>query len=124
MNESNKYILVAEDDKFYANVYRVKLAKEGYQVMVVGNGEELLTEARKKTPDLILLDLIMPGKDGFETLQELKADPKLKSVKVVIMSNLGQTEDVAKAKGLGADDYMVKTNISVQELMSKISSYF
>ncbi|KKR81119.1 MAG: Response regulator receiver protein [Candidatus Daviesbacteria bacterium GW2011_GWA1_41_61] len=118
-----KYILVGEDDKFYANIYKIKLAKEGFDVEVVGDGEQVLTSARQKKPDLILLDLIMPVKDGFETLKELKADPKLKDIKVVVSSNLGQEEDIKKTVQLGAVDYLTKANLSIQEVVDKIRGY-
>ncbi|MBI4130467.1 response regulator [Candidatus Roizmanbacteria bacterium] len=120
---SKKFILVAEDDIFYANIYKVKLTKEGFDVLVVGNGEWVLRSARKRKPDLILLDLVMPIKDGFETLKELKADPTLADIRVVVLSNLGQEEDMQKAKAMGAADYLVKTNISIQEVVGKIKHY-
>lgn len=120
---AKKYILVAEDDKFYANIYKTKLTKEGYEVVVVGDGAQAMKLARQKKPDLILLDIVMPVKDGFETLRELKADANLKSVKVVVLSNLGQEEDIKKAKELGAQDYIVKANVSIQQMMSKIKSF-
>lgn len=121
--EVKGYILVAEDDRFYANIYKTKLAKEGYEVVVTGDGVQALKVAREKKPALIILDLIMPVKDGFETLKELKADAVLKSVKVVVLSNLGQEEDIKKAKDLGAVDYLVKTNLSITEMMEKIKGY-
>lgn len=117
------YILVAEDDKFYANVFKTKLSKEGFEVVVARDGEQTLKAARAKKPDLILLDLIMPIKDGFEALKELKADEKLEGIKVVVLTNLGQNEDIKKAKDLGADDYFVKTNISIQEMVDKVKQY-
>jgi DNA-binding response OmpR family regulator len=118
-----KHILVAEDDKFYANIYRKKLTAEGYDVQIAENGEIALELARKQKPDLILLDLVMPIKDGFSVLKDLKADPNLKDVKVLVLSNLGQDEDVNKAVGLGAADYLVKTNLSIQEMMDKVKEY-
>lgn len=120
---TKKFILVAEDDKFYANIYQVKLAKEGYEVRVAEDGEQTLSEMKKRKPDLLLLDLIMPVKDGFEVLREMKADSILKDIKVLVLSNLGQEEDIKKAKDLGADDYLVKTNMSIQEMMEKVKSY-
>jgi len=118
-----KSILVAEDDPFYANIYRVKLAKEGFDVEIAGNGEKALEAIRRKKPDLLILDLIMPVKDGFAVLKELNADAALKDVKVVVLSNLGQAEDVKKAKDLGAKDYIIKTNVSIQEMVTKIRGY-
>ncbi|MDO8498671.1 MAG: response regulator [bacterium] len=118
-----KFILVGEDENFYANIYKVKLAKEGFEVQVVGDGEMLLKAARDKKPDLIILDLIMPVKDGFETLAELKADPELKNVKVVVCSNLGQQEDIKRAKEMGALEYLTKAGLSIQEMVDKIRGY-
>ena len=122
-SQRRKFVLVAEDDIFYANVYKLKLTKEGYDVEVAPNGEWAIRYAQKRKPDLILLDLVMPIKDGFETLRDLKADPNLKDVNVVILSNLGQEEDIEKAKKLGALDYWVKTDISIQELIEQVKKY-
>ncbi|HYD35661.1 MAG TPA: response regulator [Vitreimonas sp.] len=120
---TKRYVLVAEDDVFYSNIFKLKLTAAGYETVVVSDGQQLLTAAKKKLPDLILLDLIMPIMDGFETLQALKKDPNLKTVKVVIMSNLGQEEDVQKTMGLGAEDYLIKTNLSVQEMVAAVQKY-
>lgn len=122
-NKSVKFILVAEDDKFFANIYRVRLAQEGYDVKVVENGEEALAAVRERKPDLILLDLIMPVKDGFETLKELKEDPNLKDIKVIVVSVLGQEEDFKRAQELGASGYFVKTDISIHDMVNKLKEY-
>ena len=120
---NKKTILVAEDDSFYSNIYKFKLNKEGFDVQTANNGDEALKLAKEHKPDLILLDLIMPIKDGFETLKELKLDPALKDVKVIVISNLGQDEDITRTKELGAQDYLVKANMSIQEMMDKVKSY-
>ncbi|HLB60960.1 MAG TPA: response regulator [Patescibacteria group bacterium] len=117
------FVLVAEDDQFYANIYKVKLAKEGYDVTVVGNGEWVLSVAKKRKPNIILLDLVMPVMDGFETLKALKKDPELANINVIILSNLGQDEDIQTAKSLGAKDYLIKANNSIQEVVAKIKQY-
>lgn len=121
--KNKKTILVAEDDSFYANIYKFKLTKEGFIVETANNGDEAIKIAKENKPDLILLDLIMPIKDGFETLKELKQDPALKDIKVIVISNLGQDEDIARTKELGAQDYLVKANMSIQEMMDKVKSY-
>ena len=118
-----KTILVAEDDSFYSNIYKFKLNKEGFKVETATNGNETLEQTKIHKPDLILLDLIMPIKDGFETLKELKEDPSLKDIKVIVISNLGQDSDITRAKELGAQDYLVKANMSIQEMMDKVKSY-
>ena len=115
--------MVAEDDKFYSGVYKIKLTAEGYDVGLAKNGEEVIKLAKERMPDLLLLDLIMPVKDGFTTLSELKKDKKLKNIKVIIMSNLGQEEDINKAKTLGASEYLIKSNYSLQEMVDKIKGY-
>lgn len=119
-----KTILIAEDDKFLSNAYRIKLTKLGYEVVIVTDGEQVINYLKENpTPDLLLLDLIMPVKDGFETLREIKLMEKIKKLPIIVASNLGQNEDVKKAKELGAVDYIVKSDLSLQELADKIGSY-
>lgn len=92
-------------------------------MLVAGNGSEALELARKNKPDIILLDLIMPIKDGFQALQELKADQELKDTKVIILSNLSQEEDRQRAMDMGAIDYIVKANVSFREIISQIKRH-
>lgn len=116
-------VLVAEDDRAYANIYRVKLTNEGFEVDIAVNGSEAITKAKTSKPDLILLDLIMPEKDGFDVLEILQSDSQLKKVPVIIFSNLGQEEDLERAKKMGAVDYLIKANISIHEMVDKVKSY-
>lgn len=118
----NKFVLVVEDDPFYANIYKTKLKKEGIDAEVVINGDAAMAMAKKRKPALILTDLIMPGKDGFATLEEVKADPELKDVKVIVLSNLSQEEDIRRVKELGAAEYLIKASVSIQEVIDKIKS--
>ena len=117
-----KKILVAEDDKFLSNAYRVKLTKAGFDVKVAGDGAEALTILQTFIPDLILLDLVMPVKDGFATLEVIKADEKLKAIPVIVASNLGQKEDCDRALKLGAKDFVIKSDLSLDTLIQKIHS--
>ena len=117
-----KLVLVIEDDPFYSNIYRMKLEKENIRAEVAVSGDAGIAIARKEKPALILTDLIMPGKDGFEILRELKADPNLKDVPVIVLSNLSQEEDMRRAKELGAAEYLVKANISIQDVVEKVKS--
>lgn len=119
---NNKKVMVAEDDKFLAGAYKVKLAKAGFDVLVVSDGEEVISQLETFKPDLILLDLIMPVKDGFTTLSELKKG-KHKDIPVVVASNLGQTEDIKKGISMGAVDYIVKSDTSLDELIEKIRKH-
>lgn len=117
------FVVVAEDDPFYLKVYQTRLGKEGYDVALAKNGNEAITAARERKPDLMLLDLMMPEKDGFETLEEMHTDPVLKDVKVIILSNLSQEEDIVRLRALGAVDYVVKANVSFNEILEKIREH-
>ncbi len=122
MNNPKK-ITIAEDDQFLSNAYRVKLTKEGYNVKMVADGQELIDSLKTDKPDLIILDLLMPKKDGFEALKEIKANPNLKNVPVIIASNLGQTNDIDQGMKLGASDYIVKSDLSLEDLVKKIKDF-
>jgi two-component system, OmpR family, alkaline phosphatase synthesis response regulator PhoP len=113
-------ILVAEDDKFLQSAYKVKLTKEGFEIKTAADGNEVLEVLKTFTPDLILLDIVMPNKDGFAALSEIKKDPKLKDIPVLITSSLSQKEDVQKGKDLGAVEYVVKSDTSLKDLVAKI----
>ena len=117
-----KRVLIAEDDKFIANAYRAKLEKAGFELQMAGDGEEVLRILEVWVPDLILMDLIMPKRDGFSALEEIKKNPKWKSIPVLVASNLGQKEDVDRAEELGADGYIVKSNMGINDLVTKINS--
>lgn len=117
------YVLIVEDDPFYSKIYTTKLHKENLEAKVVGNGDEALRAVRQELPKLILLDLIMPGKDGFQTLEELKQDKDLKDVPVVVLSNLSQEEDIKRVMDLGAKEYIIKSNIPIGDLITKIKGY-
>ncbi len=113
-------ILVADDDRFLASAIRLKLTKEGFEVRVASDGDEALAALKEFVPDLILLDLVMPNKDGFATLTEIKANPAWKNIPVIIASNLGQKEDIDKGWELGAADYVVKSDMALKDLVAKI----
>jgi len=121
-NESKKRIIVAEDDLFYAKVYKYQLIKAGFEVFMAKNGDEALKLARESKPDLIILDLIMPVKNGFDTLKELKVDSELSAVPVIAVTNLGQEGDIKEVQALGVDDYFVKSNLSVTEMVEKVKA--
>src|SRR3989344_2107708 len=114
-------VLVVDDDEFFRKVYASKLKAEGFEVSTASNGEEALKSVSEEKPDLILLDLIMPQKDGFEVLEDMGKDPDLKKIPVVIFSTLEQKEDVDRAMELGAADYINKSEVNVDDLKSKLS---
>lgn len=116
-------ILVAEDDRFLSTAYRAKLTKSGFEVQMATDGEEALTAlADGFNPDIILLDLVMPRKDGFATLEGIRAQAQYAQTPIIVASNLGQKEDLDKAKGLGATDYVIKSDMSLDGLITKINS--
>ena len=121
--ESDKKILVVEDDEFLMKIYEIKFKQEGHLVIKAVNGEQGVDLAKSEKPDLILLDLILPKKSGFEVLDEIKADPETKDIPIIIISNLGQDEDVKKGLDKGASDYIVKANSTIEEFMEKIGKY-
>ncbi len=124
MTDEKKFtILLAEDDKFISRAYTDGLGRVGFNVIPAADGNETIAKARESKPDLILLDLIMPMKNGFEALEELKGDKELKAIPVIVLSNLGQETDIEQARKLGAVDYMIKANFSLQEVIDKIKTY-
>lgn len=97
-----------------------KFGREDFEVVNVVNGAEVQGKAIEFKPAIILLDLILPGLDGFEVLKLLRADDKTKNIPVVVISNLGEESDVRSAKSLGAEDYFIKANISMDKLMQNV----
>ncbi|MFA7385406.1 MAG: response regulator [Candidatus Paceibacterota bacterium] len=116
-------ILLVEDEEILIKVLQEKLEKEGFTVDLATNGEVVLFLAKKFRPDLILLDIVLPKKNGLEVLRDLKEDPVLKNIPVIILSNLGEDEKIKKALSMGAVDYMVKAQHPINEVMDKIKSY-
>jgi len=116
-------ILLAEDDKSLSSVMMNKLIRRGYQVVLAKDGAEAVAKAKSEQPKLILLDIIMPIKNGFEVLEEIKKDPTTKNITVVVMSNLGQESDAAKAKKMGAKDYLIKSNFAINDIVEQVKKY-
>lgn len=122
MATKDKKILIIEDDEFLRSLTAKRLEKEGYQVVVAIDGESANGIANDNKPDLILLDLLLPGLDGFEVLKKARADAVTKSTPIIVFSNLGQREDIEKAKGLGADDFLIKANFTLDDVVEKINT--
>lgn len=121
MGEKKKIILV-EDDSFISDIYQVKLGKEGFEVLTAGNGLEAMKLLEKTTPDLILLDIVMPYMDGLEVLKKVKTEEKWKKIPVVLLSNLSEKEKIEEAMGIGADDYLIKSHFTPAEVLEKVNS--
>ncbi len=120
--ESKKYkIIIVDDDKFLLDMYALKFEKEGVEVQAALSGEELVNKMRQGlTADLLLLDIIMPGLDGLETLEKVKNENLLKNMKVVALSNQGDPEEIEKAKSLGVENYIIKATATPSEIVRKI----
>ncbi|XOU94487.1 MAG: response regulator transcription factor [Candidatus Kerfeldbacteria bacterium] len=116
----NSKILLVEDDKMLADMYITKFSKEGMKIMRAEDGAEGLSMAKEHKPDLILLDIIMPKLDGFAVLRELRKNKDTENVHVLLLTNLGQSEDVEKGRELGADDYFIKANHTPAEIVEKV----
>lgn len=117
-----KNILIVEDDKFLRELISQKLLKEGYKVSEAVDGEEGIKKVKEEKPDLVLLDLILPGIDGFEVLSKMKEDTALAQIPVIILSNLGQKDDVERGLKLGAVDYLIKAHFTPGEIIDKIKT--
>jgi len=115
-----KKILVIEDDKFLRELISQKLLKEGYDVSEAIDGEKGIESVKSEKPDVVLLDLILPGIDGFEVLARIKSDPVLNKIPVIILSNLGQKDDIEKGLNMGAADYLIKAHFTPAEIVEKI----
>lgn len=116
-------ILIIDDEKPLLKLYSVLLAKENIDVGFVTEGNLAFARVKETMPDLVLLNLMLPKKNGFDVLAELKANAETKSVPVVIFSNLSQEMDIAKAKDMGAVDYIVKPNVPLAEVVNMIKNY-
>lgn len=115
-------ILLVEDDRFFRRFYVEKLKEKGFEVVEAEDGEEGVEKAKSNMPDLIVLDIIMPKKDGFEVLMALQSDATLKTIPVLIFSTLGQEADIEKAKKMGALDYINKSLLNFDNLIAKINA--
>ncbi len=117
-----KKILIVEDDKFLRELIAKKLLSENYQTIEAKNGEEGIKKITGEKPDLVLLDLILPGIDGFEVLKQAKENPQTAEIPVIVLSNLGQRDDVEKGLGLGAVDFLIKAHFTPREIIEKIKN--
>lgn len=116
-------VLLIEDDKFLRSILEKKLKDAKFEVTTAVDGKEAIDKIVAERPDLILLDIILPHQSGFLILEEIKKDPEFSKIPVMIISNLGQDEDVRKGLSLGAVEYFVKAKISLEDLVNKVKDY-
>jgi len=117
------HVLVVEDEDFLVRALKDNLVSEGYSVAVATDGEMVFDELKKKLPSLILLDLLLPKKNGFDVLKEIRQSPEWQLIPVIILSNLGEDSEIKRALELGANDYFVKSQHPIQEVIEKVREY-
>jgi two-component system response regulator VicR len=113
-------ILLVEDDFFIAEIYMRSLQKAGFEVVSAATGSQAVEMIAKEKPDLVLLDIMLPDFDGFEVLERVNKQKLETRLPIIMVSNLGDDESISKATGLGADDYMVKANITPQDIVARV----
>ena len=118
-----KKIVLVDDEPFATIAYTDALTHAGFEVVVARDGEEAVPLIKSAKPDLVILDLIMPRKDGFTVLKELRAQAISSKIPIIVVSNLSQRTDIQLAKDYGAVDYIVKTDISLKELVERVKHF-
>jgi DNA-binding response OmpR family regulator len=122
--KNKKTILLVEDEEDIRDIYKTKLVKAGYGVAVANSGTKGVDLARKKKPDLILLDIVLPMGEGFSVLEDLKKNSRTKNIPVIILSNLDQDYEKKMARDMGAEEYLTKTNVTPEEVVETIKNIF
>ena len=120
MTKKARKILIVEDEKFLLEMYQSCFEKAGYLVLAASNGKKGIILAQQEKPDLIILDILMPEVDGYEVMSKLKRDEQTKEIPILILSNLSQTDKINRGLKLGANDYIVKTDLTPTELLARI----
>jgi len=118
-----KKILIVEDDAFLSSLLKTRIQGDGFEALLASDGDMALKILQEEKPDLVLLDVILPKRSGFELIESLQSDPRFKSVPIVIISNLGQEADIIRGKELGVVDYFVKARISIDDLLKKVREH-
>ncbi len=113
-------VLLVEDDEMLHTMYTQKFTREGFTVLSAYNGADGVKVAEEQKPDIVLLDIIMPKMDGFTALKKMKKSPVAQNIPVILLTNLGQEEDIRKGRELGAVDYFIKANHTPQEVIDKV----
>lgn len=115
-------VAIIEDDDFLRSLAVSKLEKAGYTVLMASNGEDGLKLVQEKKPELLILDLMLPTMSGFDVLASVRKDAALATLKIVVFSNLGDDADMKKCQALGIQDYLIKANFTLDELVQKIGA--
>ncbi|MCH7541827.1 response regulator [Patescibacteria group bacterium] len=123
VKEAKIQVLLIEDEKEVAELYKLKLTLDGYEVINAENGQEGLEKANKYIPELIFLDIKMPGMDGFEVLKKLRTSAKTKNIPVVILSNFDEQDLIEKGLTLGANEYLIKSQFTPEDISNKVKNW-
>jgi len=123
-DDKKKVIMIVEDDSFVTDIYETKLTQEGFSVILAANGLEAMKKLEEAPlPNLILLDIVMPYKDGLEVLRDIKKTAKYQDIPVILLTNLSQKEEIDKGLKLGACDYLIKSHFTPTEVLEKINGH-
>lgn len=117
---TKKKLLIIEDDVSLIDIFKTAIDNKKYNVIIAIDGDEGVKKALSENPDGIVLDILLPGRNGFDVLINLKNNAKTKKIPVVILSNIGQEEEVKRGLQLGADDYMIKADFTIDQVLNKI----
>ena len=115
-----KLILLVEDDSFLTDIYTTKFKEAGFSVESAADGAEAIGKIKEKQPDLVVLDIVLPHADGWEVIETIKKEKKLKNTKVIILSNLGQRSEVEKGLKLGAVKYLIKAHYTPTQVLEEV----
>lgn len=115
-----KLILLVEDDSFLIDIYTTKFREAGFDIESVVDGAEALRKIKEKNPDLVVLDIVLPHEDGWEIIEKIKKEKKLKDIKIIILSNLGQRAEVEKGLRLGAVKYLIKAHYTPSQVLEEV----
>jgi CheY-like chemotaxis protein len=119
-----KKILIIEDEEYLSDLYKMRFEQSGHEVFAVNNGQEGLAIAKNEQPDIILLDIMLPNMDGYEILKRLKKDPATRQISVFFLSNMVQDGEIKRGMQAGADDYLIKSNLTPSQLLEKLEKFF
>lgn len=122
MKKSKKLILIIEDEKIACDALQNKFAREGFNTLCAGNGRDGISKAIKYSPDLILMDIIMPVMDGITALKKIRANKKISKIPVIILTNLSDSEKVEIAMASGVSDFLIKTDWTLAALVKKVKN--
>lgn len=118
----SKKVVLLEDDPLLIDIYQTKLKEKGFEVVVIDRGEGAVEKIQKEVPDLVMLDIVLPNMDGWQILRQLRADENLKAMQIVVLSNLGQKEEVEKGLTMGAAKYLIKAHYTPTQVVQEVQN--